>query len=166
VTLSTARALLPFFLIDTGNVYEDVRLTVVDAPRIVSLGWSVNIRVGNSTLAGPVGLTPGINSTAEVNLTARGSVFVPVGSVTLAADVINASGAVAASVTLHVPIGAVSPGSTNVSAPFTVTGPGVGAQPAALPGWVIPALVFLPAIALAIGLLVRRWVKTRRWTRR
>jgi hypothetical protein len=126
----------------------------------------VNIHAQNATLAGPVGLTPQVNSTAEVNLTARGSVFVPVGTVTLSAIVTNSSGAVAASVTLTVPIATVSPGSTNVSAPFTVTGPGVGLQPAALPDWVIPLVVFLPAIGLAVAMLVRRWVKTRRWTRR
>jgi dolichyl-diphosphooligosaccharide--protein glycosyltransferase len=165
-TVSTARALLPFYLVNTGNVYEDVRLSIVDEARINSLGWTVNIHAQNATLAGPVGLTPQVNSTAEVNLTARGSVFVPVGTVTLSAIVTNSSGAVAASVTLTVPIATVSPGSTNVSAPFTVTGPGVGLQPAALPDWVIPLVVFLPAIGLAVAMLVRRWVKTRRWTRR
>ncbi|MGA8274942.1 MAG: carboxypeptidase regulatory-like domain-containing protein [Thermoplasmata archaeon] len=165
-TLSTAKALLPFYLVDTGNVYEDVHLTIVDQARINSLGWTVNIRAQNATLAGPVGLSPGVNSTAEVNLSARESVYVPVGTVTLSAIVTNSSGAVADSLTLHVPVGSISPGSTNVSAPFTVTGPGVGIPPATLPGWVIPLVVFVPAIGLAVALLVRRWAKTRRWTRR
>jgi hypothetical protein len=165
-TLSTNRALLAFYLINTGNVYEDAALTVVDQARIESLGWTVNIRALNSTLIGPVGLSPGINSTAEVNLTARGSVYVPVGSVTLSAIVTNASGAVSSSATIDVPVVTVRPGTTNVSAPFTVTGPGVAVPPSELPGWVIPLLVFVPAIALAIGLSARRWWKTRRWTRR
>jgi dolichyl-phosphooligosaccharide-protein glycotransferase len=165
-TLSTSKALIPFYLIDTGNVYEDVHLTIVDQARINSLGWTVNIHVLNSTLFGPVGLSPGVNSTAEVNLTARGPVFVPVGTVSLSAIVINSSGAVAASVTLNVPVASVAPRGPSVGAPFTVTGPNVGAQPAMLPTWVIPLLVFVPAIGLAVALLVRRWVKTRRWTRR
>ncbi|HXQ48257.1 MAG TPA: hypothetical protein VN842_00550, partial [Thermoplasmata archaeon] len=165
-TVSTAKALLPFYLIDTGNVFEDVHLTIVDQARLASLGWNVNIRALNHTLGGPVGLSPGVNSTAEVNLTAVGPVFVPVGTVTLSAIVINSSGAVAASVTLNVPVATVSPGSPNVGAPFTVTGPGVASPPATLPDWVIPLLVFVPAIGLTVVLFVRRWLKTRRWTRR
>ncbi|MCI4364822.1 MAG: hypothetical protein L3K10_01980 [Thermoplasmata archaeon] len=165
-TVSLTHALLPFFLVDTGNVYETVHLTVVDQVRIQSLGWNVNIHAQNGTLAGPVGLAPGVNSTAEVNLTTTSTIFVPVGTVTLSAIVTNASGSVAASTTLKVPVATVAPGSTNASAPFTVTGPGVATPPATLPDWVIPLLAFVPAIGLAVALLVRRWLKTRRWTRR
>jgi asparagine N-glycosylation enzyme membrane subunit Stt3 len=165
-TISFQHALVPFFLVNTGNVYESVRLTVVDQLRIESLGWIVNIHVGNGTLAGAVGLTPNVNSTESVNLTASGPVFVPVGSVTLSAIVLNGSGSVAASTTLSVPVVSVRAGTTNATGPFTVTGPGVGVPPNALPDWVIPLLAFVPALALAVALLVRRWVKTRRWTRR
>jgi hypothetical protein len=165
-TISLESALIPFYLINTGNIYESVRLTIVDQLRIESLGWTVNIHVGNGTLSGPAGLTPGVNSTESVNLTANGPVFVPIGTVTLSGIVLNGSGSVAASTTLTVPVIPVRPGSTNTSGPFTVTGPGVGPLPNTLPDWVIPLLAFVPAIALAVALLVRRWLKTRRWTRR
>ncbi|MCI4342783.1 MAG: hypothetical protein L3J92_01515 [Thermoplasmata archaeon] len=165
-TLSTTKALVPFFLVNTGNAYEDVRLTIVDQSRIESLGWAISIRVGNGSLNGPVGLTPGVNSSAELNLSALGSIFVPVGSVTLSAIVINASGAVSASTTLKVPLGSLAPGNPLSGPTLIVTGPDVGNATATTLSSYIPALVFVPAIGLAIALLVRRWVKTRRWTRR
>jgi asparagine N-glycosylation enzyme membrane subunit Stt3 len=165
-TLSTTKAIVPFFLVNTGNAYEDVRLTIVDQARIESLGWSVSIHQGNGTLNGLVGLTPGVNSSAEVNLTALGPIFVPIGTVTLSAIVTNASGAVSAATTLKVPLGALAPGNPHPGPTFIVTGPGVGNSTSTANDWVIPLLVFVPAIALAVALLVRRWVKTRRWTRR
>jgi hypothetical protein len=165
-TVSSTHALVPFFLINTGNVYEAVRLTVVDQLRITSLGWLVSFRTANGTLTGPAGLNPGINSTEEVNLTATSAIFVPVGSVTVSAIVLNASGAVSAATTLVVPLGTVAPGGANGSPPFVVTGPGVAAPPAVLPDWLVPLLSFVPAIALTAFLLVRRWLRTRRWTRR
>jgi hypothetical protein len=157
---------VPFFLVNTGNAYEDVRLTIVDQARIESLGWSVSIHQGNGTLNGLVGLTPGVNSSAEVNLTALGPIFVPIGTVTLSAIVTNASGAVSAATTLKVPLGALAPGNPHSGPTFIVTGPGVGNATSTANDWLIPVLVFVPAIALAVALLVRRWVKTRRWTRR
>jgi hypothetical protein len=165
-TLSTTKAIVPFFLVNTGNAYEDVRLTIVDQARIESLGWSVSIHQGNGTLNGLVGLTPGVNSSAEVNLTALGPIFVPIGTVTLSAIVTNASGAVSAATTLKVPLGALAPGNPHSGPTFIVTGPGVGNATSTANDWLIPVLVFVPAIALAVALLVRRWVKTRRWTRR
>jgi hypothetical protein len=166
-TLSTTKGSIPFYVANTGNTYEQIRLSIVDQARIESLGWAVDLRFGNGTLTnGLIGQGPGVNSTAEVNLSAVGSVFVPIGTVTVSATVTNASGAVSASTTLNAPVGTIVPRNPQSGPPFVVTGSGVGNSPASLAPWVIPVLVFVPAIALAALLLARRWLKTRRWTRR
>jgi hypothetical protein len=46
-----------------------------------------------------------------------------------------------------------------------ITGPSIGTPPA-YPDWFVPLLCFLPAIGVVIFLGVRRYFKTRRWSRR
>jgi protein-S-isoprenylcysteine O-methyltransferase Ste14 len=48
---------------------------------------------------------------------------------------------------------------------LVVTGPSLS-SPSSIPDWVIPVLVFVPTVALLILLGARRYLKTRRWSRR
>ena len=158
-------AIVPFYLSNTGNVVESVRLSVVDASRLAAQGWDVAFR----SITGPltssvVSLDAYANTTYSVNLTAVSSIFLPVGSVTIQASVLNQSGAYQAVADLPVPTAAFTTG--NGTAPVTVTGPGVGAVPSSLPDWVVPLASFVPALALVAGVLTYRWWRSRRWTRR
>jgi len=165
--IGVTRALVPFYLANTGNIEESVRLTVVNANQLSAEGWSFDFRGISGTLSTPVvSLSAFSNSSYSVNLTATSSIFVPVVDVTVQASVVNLSGAYQATATLAVPTVSVTTGTTNGTAPVTVTGPSVGIQPAVLPDWVVPLVSFVPAIALVIGVITYRWWRTRRWTRR
>ncbi len=160
-------ALVPFYLANTGNVMESVRLTIVNANTLAATGWTASLRSVSGALSSPVvSLDALSNSTYFVNLTATGPVFVPLIEVTVQASVLNASGAYQGIGELSVPRVAVETGTTNGTAPVTVTGPSVGTPPSVLPDWVVPLLSFVPAIALVIGVITIRWWRTRRWTRR
>jgi dolichyl-phosphooligosaccharide-protein glycotransferase len=159
-------ALVPFYVKNTGNAVETVALSVVDASRIESQGWTVAFRGPSAPLTSPsVSVTPFANETYFVNFSANASVFVPVGSFTLSASVTNVSGAYQSSTELTLPIATVSVTTSNGTAPATVTGPGVGPAPSTLPDWVVPLLSFVPAIALVVGVIAVRWWRTRRWKR-
>jgi len=82
--------------------------------------------------------------------------------VTVQAAVTNASGTLSSSVAITVPRPMVrtSPGTLGV------TGPSVSGGPSPVPLWFVPLVVFVPAIALAVGVATYRWWRTRRWTRR
>ncbi len=152
-----------FNLKSTGNAFEQVRLSVVDAARLASIGWTATLVAGNSVLKnGLVNLSAGGNDSLLVNLTANATVFEPPLSVTVEAQVLNVSGSVVTSITVPVPRAVVTPSPSKTY----VTGPSVAGGPSGVPDWLVPLLVFVPAIGLAVGLLVRRWLKTRRWTRR
>jgi len=167
--VASASVLLPVYVDNTGNQGEIVVISIADAVRLAGLGWTSDLRssASGALLPGPIekGLAAGANSTVYVNLTATSSIFVPPGSVTLSLSVLNASGSVATSVTIPVPVVAVRSGTTGTP-PVTVTGPSIGSAPNLLPDWLVALLAFVPAIALVAGVLAYRWWRTRRWTRR
>ncbi|HYA10500.1 MAG TPA: carboxypeptidase regulatory-like domain-containing protein [Thermoplasmata archaeon] len=161
--VGTDRALVPFYVRNTGNTAETVRLTVVDAPRLASYGWTTGWVFQNATLAnGLVNLSAGENSSVEVNLSTTSAVAVPPGSVTVEASVVNASSTLASSAVLPLP----RPLVRTLPGTFDVTGPNVGGVPPSIPSWLAPLLAFVPTIALVVGVLTYRWWRTRRWTRR
>jgi hypothetical protein len=152
--------LQPFYVVDSGNAAETVALSVVNAAHLATLGW-------NSTVVNPAKspitsstLSAGENTTFFVSLNATAPVFLPPGAVTVSALVLNASGSVSASTTISIPFATVHP-----SVPPSVTGPSLG-TPSAFPDWLVPVLVFVPAIGLAIAIVTYRWWRTRRWRRR
>lgn len=159
---TSARAF--FQLKNTGNAFESVRLEVVDLDRLASSGWTVKLSAAGTPVpaSGIVNLVAGANDSVTVNLTTNASVFLPPRSVTVQASVTNASGAVPSStVTLSVPAATLTRDGGG-----TVTGPSVASGPSPIPEWFVPLVSFLPALALALGLVLRRWWKTRRWVRR
>jgi dolichyl-phosphooligosaccharide-protein glycotransferase len=162
-----SHVLVPFYVANTGNIAESVLLTVPDSAQITALGWTVSLRSLSAQLTSPyVSIGAFTNATYFVNLTASSPVFVPVQTVQVDGSVTNVSGSIAASTVLSVPTASVRPGTTNGSAPVTVTGPSVGPPPNSLPDWVIPLVSFVPALALVLGVITYRWWRTRRWTRR
>jgi len=165
--IGVSRALVPFYLANTGNVEESVALTVVNANQLAAAGWTVDFRsVSGGLTSDVVSLAAFANSSYSVNLTATSSIFVPVSEVTVQASVVNLSGAYQAVANIPVPTVSIATGTTNGTAPVTVTGPSVGAVPSVLPDWVVPLVSFVPAIALVVGVITYRWWRTRRWTRR
>jgi len=166
-TVGPSSVLVPFYLANTGNLVETVALSVVDEPRVTSLGWSLEFQSSSAGVpTTSVSLGAFSNTTYFVNLTTTQTVFVPVGALTVQGSVVNATGSVQASGVLPVPTASVRTGTTNGTVPVTVTGPAVGAAPSNLPDWVIPLLSFVPAIALVVGVITIRWWRSRRWTRR
>ncbi|HTW40233.1 MAG TPA: carboxypeptidase regulatory-like domain-containing protein [Thermoplasmata archaeon] len=165
--VGVSHVLVPFYVSNTGNIGESILLTIPDSSQIAALGWTSSLRSLSAPLTSPyVSVGAFTNATYFVNLTAVGAVFVPVGSVQVDGSVANVSGSIAATTVLPVPTASVRPGTTNGSAPVTVTGPAVGPPPSNLPDWVVPLLSFVPALALVIGVITYRWWRTRRWTRR
>jgi len=164
--VGSAQVLQPFYVTNTGNTFESVLLTVVDAPRLASLGWTAVIQTSQHHGAGIAGISVGQNATFFVELNTTSRVFLAPGSVTVSASVLNASGSVAATATIPIPYGSVHPSVPPGGSTVVVTGPSIGAAPNSLPDWLVPLLVFLPAIGLAVGVITYRWWRTRRWTRR
>jgi dolichyl-diphosphooligosaccharide--protein glycosyltransferase len=163
-------ALVPFYVLNTGNQPETVVAALADASRLASLGWTSGLRLSSQTAvsSGPIkdSLGTGANSTLYLVLNATSNVFVPPGTVTVSLSVLNASGSVSETTVLSVPTVAVAAGSGNGAPPVTVAGPSLGSPPNAPPDWLVPLLSFVPAIALVVGILSYRWWRTRRWTRR
>jgi dolichyl-phosphooligosaccharide-protein glycotransferase len=160
------QAITPFYVDNTGNVYEDVTFSVVDAPRLAGLGWKPSVTLESQQPITTYGMPPTENQTFFVILNATGPAFVPPGSVTVSIAVVNASGGVQRTVTLPVTYGKVQAKTPPGGAPVTVTGPSIGTAPTSLPDWLVPLLAFVPAIALAVGVITYRWWRTRRWNRR
>jgi len=169
-TVAPASALVPFYVVNTGNQGETVMVSIDDTVRLAGLGWtsgfstSITSRVTPSPLSET--LSTGANDTFYVNLTSTSSVFVPPGSVTITVSVLNATGGISKTLSLSVPVVAVRSGTTPGSPPLSVTGPSLGSAPNLPPFWLVPLLSFVPAIALVVGVLTYRWWRTRRWTRR
>jgi len=162
-------ALLPFYVLNTGNVGETVDATVTDAAQLSGLGWTSGFQLaagGAASRTFQAFLSTGGNTTVYVNLTATSSIFAVPESVTVSVSVLNASGSVSTTLTLSVPTVSVSTGPGHGAPPLTVTGPSVGPPPNSPPDWLVPFLSFVPAIALVIGIVTYRWWRTRRWTRR
>ena len=166
VQVGTNRSVVPFYVTNTGNTGETVRLSVVDAPRLSGLGWSSEIADRSGKPTSSTTLNPGTNDTFYVELNATGTVFLAPGSVTVSASVVNASGAVQATSELSISFATVHPQAPPHGSPLTVTGPSVTSAPAAYPPWLVPLLSFVPAIVLGLGIVFYRWWKARRWTRR
>ncbi len=158
--VGATHVLQPFYVVDSGNTYEAVALSVVNSASLVSLGWSARIVTTSDTPTSSVSLSAGQNETLEVSLNATSAVFLPPGTVSLGASVVNATGSAFASASISIPFATVHP-----NTPPKVIGPAIGSPPL-LPDWVVPVLSFVPAIALAIGLATYRWWRTRRWRRR
>ncbi len=165
--VGVAHVLVPFYLANTGNIPEEVHLSVVDTDRLSALGWTVGFRSVSGGLPNPtVSIGAFTNTTYSVNLTAVSTIFVAPGYVTVQASVLNLSGAYQSTATIVVPFGTFTTGTTNGTAPVTVTGPSVGVVPSTLPVWVVPLVSFVPAIALVVAVITYRWWRSRRWTRR
>ena len=166
VEVGPQQVIAPFYVVNTGNTYEEVRLTLVDAPRLESLGWTPTITLENQRPGTQAGFPAGYNATFFIVLNATGAIFVPPGSVTVGVSVLNASGSVQASVVIPISMGSVQPRTAPGGTPVTITGPSIGTAPVSIPDWLPPLLAFIPAVALAIGLVTYRWWRTRRWNRR
>ncbi len=161
--VGSTNAVLPFYVVDSGNTFETVRLSVVSADRLASYGWATAWLVNNASVSTPyVNLSAGENTTVALNVTATTTAPVPPGTVTVQLSVVNASGAITPSLVLTFPTPSVRPSPGSVS----VTGTSVTSGPPALPVWFVPLVSFVPALALVVGVLTYRWWRTRRWTRR
>lgn len=159
-TVSPYAAELKFYVRNTGTVSEAVLLSVADTLRLEGDGWHVALLNGKAGILGSVTVGQGGNNSYTLSLTAPVGQALPPGSATVVATVLNATQPTA-SVTLGVPATVVNLNSTAI----VVTGPSVGSAPA-YPDWLVPFLSFVPAIAVAAFLVVRRLLKTRRWSRR
>jgi dolichyl-phosphooligosaccharide-protein glycotransferase len=161
-----AEVFQPFYVLNTGNTFERVALTVVNAPHLASLGWNAVVVASAKMTSSVANLSNGANLTYFVKLVATGSVFLPPGIVTVSGSVLNASGGVTGTTVLTVKSGVVTPTVPPGGSAITVTGPSIGPPSTALPDWVVAVLAFVPALALVAGVLTYRWWRTRRWTRR
>ena len=148
-----------FFVHNPGTISESVALTIVDLPRIELLGWTAKIQISSTVINGLVNVAAGANQSYTVLLTAPAGHAEPPGTVTVAG--MTANGTVSATTTLTINVNTLTLNQTSLA----VTGPSIGAPPA-YPDWLVPLLSFTPAIALVVALLVNRYLKTRRWSRR
>ncbi len=151
----------PFTVTNSGNTVESVAVSVVDGTRLEALGWTVSLVEDGTPVTAPLNLTADENYSLDVNLSASGTAFAPPGSITVSGTVVTAGGANTSTITMRIPKATVGTQNGN----SIVTGPGVTSTQA-LPDWVVPLLAFVPAIALAVGVVTYRWWRTRRWRRR
>ncbi|MCI4318436.1 MAG: hypothetical protein L3J96_07850, partial [Thermoplasmata archaeon] len=159
--ISPYTAVVPFWVLNTGNLPEGIVFSVADAARLSGLGWESKIVSGRTAVVSTQLVQPGQNSTYSVELISPAGHALPPGTVMVSARVVNGSGGLTLTRTLTVPTVAISANASSVYA----TGPGIGSPPT-YPDWLIPLLAFVPAIALVSGVLVYRWWRTRRWSRR
>jgi len=169
-SVGASSALVPFYLLNTGNQGETVVVAIADSFRLAGLGWTSGFSASSTSTVTASPLSQSLayagNVTLYVNLTATSSIFVPPASVTVTLSVLNASGSVSTTLTLSVPVVGVHAGKVTGQPPITVTGPSIGSPPNLPPFWLVPLLAFVPTIALVVGVLSYRWWRTRRWTRR
>jgi len=164
--VGTASALVPFIVRNTGNTIESINLSLVDGKRLAGIGWSYEFEL-NSVRVLPLisNVSAGYNKTYTVNITFNGTTFVAPGSVTVLGTVTGVKDGPTSSVTLPVQLTRISVSKSHGST-LTVTGPGVVAPPFVFPEWALAAIALAPAGALLLAIVVRRWWKTRRWSRR
>ncbi len=156
-------AQLPFYLANKGNVNETIRLAVVDADRLASDGWSISWTVNNESASGSnVSLSAGENASVDLVLNSTAGLAIPPGSATVLATVLDTGGATTALVQLKVP----RPSVTTTPGSLGVSGVRIGSGPTGVPDWLVPILVFVPALLLIAAVVTYRWWRTRRWTRR
>ena len=157
-------ALVPFIVRNTGNTIESINLSLVDAKRLAGIGWNFSFESKGARVFSLVSnVSAGYNQTYEVNLTFNATSFVAPGSVTVLGTVVGVHNAPSSSVTLPVVLTHVGVQSRSG---VTVTGPGVTTAPFVLPEWGLAALALAPSGALLLAIVLRRWWKTRRWSRR
>ncbi|HEV2449601.1 MAG TPA: hypothetical protein VGU43_04220, partial [Thermoplasmata archaeon] len=152
---------VPFWAFNSGNLAETVNFAVGDTARLAGLGWISSLRSGTSALTASVSLSAGQNASYSVVLGASGGHALPPGSVTVLATVTNGSYSLARDAQLPVPT--LTVGISNGT--IAVTGPSIG-SPAPYPDWLVPVLVFVPALAFLVGAVSWRWWRTRRWVRK
>ncbi|MEM0128835.1 MAG: carboxypeptidase regulatory-like domain-containing protein [Thermoplasmata archaeon] len=157
--VGSTRILVPFTVRNTGNVPEGVGARVVNATALAGLGWQASVLTPEKSGAVPI-IPAGATETFELNLTALGPALIPPTQGVVEISVLNATGAVQQSLTLTIPSATVA-----VPAPFRVAGPSLGPVPSVLPEPVLILLALIPAIAVAVGVAVYRWNRTRRWQR-
>ncbi len=162
IQVGANRALLPFYVRNSGNTLEVVQLAVVNAAHLASLGWSTSFLSAGKPTGASVNLPAGQNQTITVNVSTKSSTAVPPDLVVVQATVQSAPSTLTSTVYLTIPRTSVAPTGGSVS----VGGPSVTGGPSPIPVWFVPLVSFVPAIALVVGLLARRWWKTRRWIRR
>ncbi len=158
--VSPNSATLPFWVVNSGNAPEGVRLTITDTQRLASLGWTAVVAKGTTPLPGSTTISAGSNNSFSVLLTSPTNSPVPPGSVTVVATLQNGT---LESVSTTLTVSELPVSITNGT--LTITGPSVGTPPA-YPTWVPVALAFVPAAAVAVFAVTYRWWRSRRWTRR
>ncbi len=159
--VTPTRITFDVYAANTGNIAESATLAAVDGARLQQLGWNVSFVSSGSALTGPLSLSTGANQSINVVLNASHGSALPPGSVTISATITNRSlGMTSSTVTLTIPVLALPLNSSSI----TVAGPNVGSPPTT-PDWLVPALVFVPALAVIVLMVVLRWRATRRWVR-
>ncbi len=159
-TVAPYQANIPFYVKNSGTASESVHLSVSDGTRLSGLGWSAKIVQGKTPVSTSVSLSAASNTSYFLQLVSPASQAIPPGTATIQADGLNGT---RPSATLVLTIPSVTVGLNESS--LLVTGPAIG-QPSSTPEWVVPLIAFLPAIALVAVLGIRRYLKTRRWSRR
>ncbi|MCI4354720.1 MAG: hypothetical protein L3K06_05080, partial [Thermoplasmata archaeon] len=159
-SVSPYSASLAFYVRNPGTATEFVRMSVADATRLAGLGWTSKILEGKTEIFSPISLAPGANDSFFLQLVSPSAQATPPGTASVFAIGLNGS---APTSTLVITIPSLSLGLNQSS--LLVTGPSVGSPPST-PDWLIPVLVFSPSIALVAILVARRYLKTRRWSRR
>ncbi|HEV2166635.1 MAG TPA: carboxypeptidase-like regulatory domain-containing protein, partial [Thermoplasmata archaeon] len=161
LSVTPSHVTVPLYALNTGNFPEGVALSVVDGASLAQFGWTATVKSAGAAVSGPISLAVSGNTSITVDLNATTGHAQPPGSVTVLASVVNRTGGVSSStVTVEIPVVAISVNGTSLG----VTGPNLGSPPAT-PDWLVPLLAFLPAIAFVVVLVVHRWYSTRRWVR-
>ncbi|HTT34532.1 MAG TPA: carboxypeptidase regulatory-like domain-containing protein [Thermoplasmata archaeon] len=151
-----------FWIANLGNVAVRETITVENPIALAADGWTAEIDQGSGAVTAPPSLAPQSNTTFSVKLNATTPYAVAPGEVDLA--LVGSNGTLSARTTLKLPVPVLSVSLGNGTG-LTVTGPSVGA-PSPYPDWLVPVLAFSPTFALLVGLVVYRWWRTRRWSRR
>ena len=147
-----------FSVDNTGNAAIGLRLSVVDAPQLASLGWTSNILQGR-TVVTTYSVSPGASEAFALNLTS-GAIAVPPTTAEVAVTILNESLNSQQTLTFSIPSATVTVN------PYTVvTGPGTGTAPVVYAEWLLIVLVLVPALVVGAIVLVWRWNRTRRWRR-
>ncbi|HEV2316412.1 MAG TPA: carboxypeptidase regulatory-like domain-containing protein [Thermoplasmata archaeon] len=160
-TSSPNQATVPFWILNTGNAPESVRLGISNAVDIRGLGWTATLEQQTTPIATNVTLQPGTNTTYNVVLRSPAGTPTAPTVVVVSAQAVN--GTYAASATAVLPVSVLNLEVSNGT--VVVTGPSIGSPPP-YPDWLVPTLVFVPALAVLVVAVVQRWMKTRKWVRR
>ncbi|MCL5983098.1 MAG: carboxypeptidase-like regulatory domain-containing protein, partial [Candidatus Thermoplasmatota archaeon] len=147
-----------FFVDNTGNVAIGLRLSVIDAPQLASIGWASNILQG-PTVVTTYTVSPGTTEPFTLNLTS-GVIAVPPTTAEVAVTILNESLNSQQTLTFSVPSTSVT-----VNPHTVVTGPGTGTAPVVYAEWLLIVLALVPTLIAGAIMVVWRWNRTRRWRR-